>query len=338
MRRTTLVVLIGILVVGLGAYSAFWWIASGKIKLAAGDWAQAAHDKHIDASWQDIRVTGFPFSFRLELSDAVVSDKAAGMPVELRAPLLSASAWPWNYRRFWLAAPNGVTVLAGADDAPVAKFTASAADGAVALALDGSPTVWLTLYRPKVDAAGALSARVADFWITLPAHPPASHTEPDIAGAMLLADLVVPAAPPGFSNTVDEVGLGITVMGDMPAASLRQALAAWRDAGGTLQLDHFDLRWGGIGATASGTLALDGDLQPIASLSGAISGYEQLLNALVAAGRVKASDARTARLVLSMLGHPGPDGHSQISTSFAIQDGEMRLGPAMLGKAPHIDW
>ena len=126
MRRTTLVVLIGILVVGFGAYSAFWWIAAGKIKLAVGDWAQAAHDKHVDASWQDIRVTGYPFSFHLEFGDAVVSDKAAPTSVELRAPLLSASVWPWNLHTFWLAAPSGITAFAGADSAPVAKFTASA--------------------------------------------------------------------------------------------------------------------------------------------------------------------------------------------------------------------
>ena len=338
MRRATIVVLIGILVVGFGAYSAFWWIASGKIKLAAGDWAQAAHDKHIDASWQDIHVTGYPFSFRLELSDAVLSDKAASTPVELRAPLLSASAWPWNYHTLWLSAPGGITVIAGPDSAPVAKVAASAAEGAVALAAGNRPTVWLTLYQPRVDAATTLSARLADFWLVMPEHAPASHTDPDFAGAMLVRDLAVPIAPPEFSKTIDELGLAVTVMGDMPAAPLRQALAAWRDAGGTLELEHFDLRWGAIGATASGTLALDGDLQPIASLSGAVSGYDQLLNALVAAGKVKASDARIAKLALSMLGKPGADGRPQISTSFAIQNGEMQLGPARLGKAPHIDW
>ena len=34
----------------------------------------------------------------------------------------------------------------------------------------------------------------------------------------------------------------------------------------------------------------------------------------------------------------GPDGRPQIATSLTIQNGEMFLGPAKLGKAPRIDW
>jgi hypothetical protein len=148
----------------------------------------------------------------------------------------------------------------------------------------------------------------------------------------------VPVAPPEFSKTVDELGFGVTLMGALPAGPPKEAAAAWRDSGGTLELDHLDLRWGAIGVSGSGTLALDADLQPEGSVSGAISGYDQLLNALVAGGRVKASDARMARLALSMLAKPGPGGRPEIATSFAIQNGQMLLGPARLGPAPHIDW
>jgi hypothetical protein len=338
MRRATIVVLIGILVVAFGAYSAYWWVASGKIKLAAGDWAQVAHQKQIDVSWQDIRVAGYPFAFRLELSDAVLIDKAANPPIELRAPQLSASIWPWDFHDLWLAAPAGFRALAGTGTTPLVKLDADAADGAIAIAGDGGATIWLDLYQPKIDAAEKVSARVASAWIIVPAHPPASHSDPGIAVAALLHDLTLPAAPPEFSKTVDELGFGVTMMGALPAGPLKEAMAAWRDAGGTLELDHLDLRWGAIGLTGSGTLALDGDLQPVGGFSGAISGYDQLLNALVAAGRVKASDARVARMALSLLGKAGPDGRPQISTSFAIQNGEMQLGPAKLGKAPHIDW
>jgi len=337
MRRATILALVGILVVAFGAYSAIWWVAAGKIKLAAGDWAQAVHQRQIDVSWQDIRVAGYPFTFRLELSDVVLADKAPDPAVELRAPQMSASIWPWNFHEVWLDVPSRISLRAGSDSAPIAKLDASAADGALAIAGDKT-TIWLTLYQPKLDATIALSARIVSAWVIVPAHPPASHADPGIAVAAIAHDLVVPVAPPEFSKTVNELGFGLTMMGALPTGPPREAAAAWRDAGGTLELDHLDLRWGAIGATASGTLALDADLQPVASFSGAISGYDQLLNALVAAGRVKASDARGARLALSMLGRVGPDGRPQISTTFAIQDGEMQLGPAKLGKAPHIDW
>jgi hypothetical protein len=337
MRRATILALVGILVVAFGAYSTFWWVAAGKIKLAAGDLAQTAHQKQIDVSWQDIRVAGYPFTFRLELGDVVLSDKAANPPVELRAPQISASIWPWNFHEVWFDARNRLSLRAGSDGAPFAKLDASAAEGALAIAGDKA-TIWLTLYQPKLDATVAVSARSVSAWVIVPTHPPVSHTDLGLAVAAIFHDLALPAAPPEFSKTVDQLGFGVTMMGALPSGPAREAATAWRDAGGTLELDHLDLRWGAIGATASGTLALDADLQPIGSFSGAVSGYDQLLNALVAAGRVKASDARVARLALSMLGRVGPDGRPQISTNFTVQNGEMQLGPAKLGKAPHIDW
>jgi hypothetical protein len=339
MRRSTVFGLIGaVLVIGIGAYTAYWWIAAGKIADAASDWARQAHERQLDVSWQAIRVAGYPFSFRLELTDAVVGDKAASPPTELRAPQISASIWPWNFHDISLGAPGGLAILVGPTQTPLARLGAARAEGTVAAASDGSAIVWLTLHQPKAEAGVALSARTARAWVIVPSHPPESHTEPAIGVAGLIDDLALPAAPPELSKTVDQVGFGITLMGALPSGSLKQAAAQWRDSGGTLELDHLDLRWGAVGVTASGTLALDSDLQPIGGFSGAISGYDQLMNTLVAAGRVKPGDARIARLALALLAKAGPDGRPEISTSFAIQNGEMLLGPAKLGKAPRIDW
>ncbi|MBV8494929.1 MAG: DUF2125 domain-containing protein, partial [Alphaproteobacteria bacterium] len=85
-------------------------------------------------------------------------------------------------------------------------------------------------------------------------------------------------------------------------------------------------------------LALDINLQPIGGFSGSVEGYEELMNALVAAGKMKPSDAQLARIGLAMLAKAGPDGRPAITTSFTIQNGEMFLGPAKLGPAPKISW
>ena len=150
--------------------------------------------------------------------------------------------------------------------------------------------------------------------------------------------LSLPAVPAPFRNPVDEIGLGVTVMGEIPAAPARQAAASWRDSGGTLELDHVAVRWGSLTISGSGTVALDADLQPIGGFSGAIGGYDELLKALVAAGRMRAGDARLAQFALGMLAKAGPDGRPEIATSFTIQNGDMYLGPAKLGKTPRIVW
>ena len=98
------------------------------------------------------------------------------------------------------------------------------------------------------------------------------------------------------------------------------------------------LKWGAVGATASGTIALDQELQPTAAFSGAVSGYDQILTGLVESGQMRATDAGLARIALGLLAKPGLDGTPEIKTAFAIRNGQMFLGPAKLGKAPRLSW
>jgi hypothetical protein len=340
MRRSTVLGLAGaVLVIGIGAYTAFWWIAAGKIEDAATGWRETAHQQKIDASWQGMRVTGYPLSFRLELSDVALRNIATLPQVELRAPTLSANVHPWNFRAATLAAPDGLGATLGPAAVPLAKVDAEHASGAVALADDGTTTVWLSLYQAKAQAGVAVAARAAHFWATLPSRPPAAHQDPSLTFAASLRELALPAVPPGFSPAIDDLGFGVTVQGAMPSGgSLAQSAAAWSKDGGTIELDRLHMRWGDMEINGSGTLALDNDLQPVGGFSGGVAGFDQLLSALVASGRVKASDARVARLALAMLAKAGPDGRPEIATSFTIQNGEMFLGPAKLGKAPRIDW
>ena len=196
----------------------------------------------------------------------------------------------------------------------------------------------MTLSKPSAEAGLRLAAGDADLWLRLPPHPPQAHTDPALGLALALREVSLPSVPAPLKNPVDEISLGVTVMGAIPAGSARPAAAAWRDAGGTLEVDHFGLRWGELAITASGTAALDAELQPEAAFSGGVEGYDSLMTALVAAGRLRESDARLARLGLTLLARPGPDGRPEIRTSFAIQNGQMFFGPAKLGPAPRINW
>ena len=126
--------------------------------------------------------------------------------------------------------------------------------------------------------------------------------------------------------------------GVIPSGKLADAAAAWRDAGGTIQLDSLRINWGALGATATGTIALDQELQPIGGFSGAVQGYDQILTALAQNGQIRATDAGLARIALTMLAKTGPDGKPEIRTAFTIQNGQMFLGPAKLGKAPRLTW
>lgn len=330
-----------LVVAGFGAYSIFWWIAAGRLAEGVAAWAQAAQGRKLAVSWQELRVAGYPFWFRVELSNAQFRDGALGPAAEVTAPRVWGSARPWNFRDWRLAAPDGVQAGFGPPDSRLASLAAHAAGGAVALAGDGGAAIWLTLGGVTGTSAipgTNLAAEAARFWVILPAAPPRTHLQRNAAFAADLRHLTIPQSLPSFGYPIDDLAFGLTVMGPIPPGSPRAAAAAWSNDGGTIELDHFHLGWGGLGINASGTLALDQDLQPIGGFSGTVTGYDTLLAALVSAGRIRAGDARIARVALAMLAKAGPDGKPQIATSFTIQDGAMFLGPARLGALPRIPW
>lgn len=339
-RRTRLGLIIAalLLIVAAGGYTAFWFIVAGKLKQGFAQWAQSEKAQQLDVSWQGLQIGGFPFAFAIKLSDTVLRGQGVNPPTEIRLPRLTGSARPWNFRVWHLSAPQGLTTVAGPEGKPVATLTGRAATGAVSVMADGGSRVWLSVDALSVESGEKIAARNADFWLILPPHAPATHTDSNLALAADLHELKLPRAPSPFRDLLDELAFGVTIKGAIPPGPPRQAAAAWRDEGGTAELDNLTLRWGQVVVTGSGTLALDGNLQPIGGFSGAVEGYDELMNALVAAGKMKPSDAQLARIGLAMLAKAGPDGRPAITTSFTIQNGEMFLGPAKLGPAPRISW
>lgn len=330
-----------------GAYTAFWFVAAARAPAGLDRWAQSLRAHDLDLSWRAVNVGGFPLAFRLELRDALLRDVAPTRPGEVRVPLLTASAVPWHPHVWRLAAPQGLTAATEpGKEAPNGKLTVRSAEGAIVVSnltagSEGGATLWFGVAGPAAEVQGAnIAARQAYFWLILPPHPPQSHTDPAAAFAVDAWDLALPfAPPPPLQNPIGEVGFGVTILGQIPRdASPREAATAWRDAGGTIELDHFDLRWGALAIRGSGTAALDPDLQPSGAFSGAVAGYPQLLSALVATGRIRRGDAGIAEMALAFLSRTGPDGRPEIRTSLTIQDGRVYLGPARLGPAPHIDW
>jgi hypothetical protein len=341
MRRPTRLGLAAaaVLLVSLGAYTAYWLIAAKRITDGVTAWAQAERADKIDVSWHSIGVAGFPFACRVALDNAVLRDGRLTPSPEVRIPTLSASVRPWDFRSWRLMAPAGLSAaLAGGGERPPIKLTARTTDGVLTVDPEAGTSLWLNSQDVSVEAGEAVPISSADAWVILPANPARSHNDPALGVALDLHQVQLPGMTSVLDDTIDELALGITIKGAVPPGKLAQAASEWRDAGGTVVLDNLHLNWGGVGATASGTIALDRELQPIGGFSGAIEGYDQILTGLVQSGRMRAADAGLARLALAMLAKAGPDGRPEIKTAFTIQNGQMFLGPAKLGKAPRIAW
>jgi hypothetical protein len=340
MRRRTRYGLAAVaaLAVLIGGYSAYWAVVARGIETGIAAWALSVRERQVDASWQALGVGGFPVRFRIELKDAALRDRSVDPAPELRVPALSGSAAPWDLGDWRLDAPAGLIGLAGTGGRLPLRLQAPRADGAVHLGAAGGGTLWLRLPKASVEGGAGVRIGAALLWITLPPQPPRGHIEPNFGVAVDLRPVELPAAARALGDSIEELAFGITVKGALPSGNLVRSVAAWRDAGGTVELNNLDLRWGGLEATATGTIALDQELQPIGGFSGAVEGYDRILLALVQAGRMPAAEAGLAQLALTMLAKAGPDGRPQIATSFTIQNGQMYLGPAKLGPAPRLAW
>jgi hypothetical protein len=328
-----------LLLILLGAYTAYWLIVVEQIKNGVTAWAQAERAEKIDVSWERIGVGGFPFACRVSLTTATLRDRRLSPAPELRLPMLVGEARPWDFANWRLDASEGLSAALAAGGArPPVKLTAQNVAGVLATGPQADTILWLHLGDIDVEAGETIAARSADAWVVVPAKPPQVHTEPAIGVAVSLRQLKLASVIPILGNMIDELALALSVKGAIPGGRLVQAISEWRDAGGTIELDNLQVKWGELGATASGTIALDRELQPMGGFSGAIQGYDQILAALALSGRMRAADAGLARLALAMLAKAGPDGKPAITTAFTIQNGQMFLGPAKLGKAPRIVW
>src|SRR5579863_941618 len=113
-RRTGLGLASAVLLLALaGAYTAYWFVAAGRVKEGAGQWAGSLRAQNLDLSWNALRVGGFPLAFRVELSEVRLRPNSPGGTAapgaELHLPVLSGSARPWNFRAWRLAAPDGLS-------------------------------------------------------------------------------------------------------------------------------------------------------------------------------------------------------------------------------------
>ncbi|NNE85424.1 MAG: DUF2125 domain-containing protein, partial [Alphaproteobacteria bacterium] len=118
-----------------------------------------------------------------------------------------------------------------------------------------------------------------------------------------------------------------------------EALTAWRDGGGTVEVASIELQWNTLRITANGTLALDGELQPVGSFATRIAGLEDFITAMEEGGVLSSSDASIARITLAVLTRASDDGGPpRAEIPITLQDRIVRLGPVALIQLPPIVW
>jgi hypothetical protein len=244
---------------------------------------------------------------------------------------------------------------------------AIAAEGMQRLRLGDLPEIPYTADRLHADIPlePGVPAHVADIVVrNLRAGMPAGK---DATGGLTVGLVQVhgevrPAAPQGepalaFTASAEAIGLPPNLSwalgGRISSLSVDGALdgplprvpgfarraSAWRDGGGTLEIQRLALGWGPLGLTGSATLALDMHLQPMGTGTARIVGYAETLDALAASGAVTRNAAMAAKALSALIARaPEDGGKPEIEVPLTLQDRTLSIRQIPLARIPEMTW
>lgn len=356
MRRALLLVAAA-LTATLGGYALYWHIAAGTLADGIERWAAERRAEGYEIAYDAPAIGGFPFHLEARLDSPVIGSpepgpETGGQRWRWAGPRLTLHARPWTPLDAQASAPgrHDLEIWDGTEPRRYV-LDATTAEGRASFGGDGRVSAASARFTDLLIAEEGhddrnLLAETASLAVEPGAPEGGDHTQPSLSFQFALGGLVLPpdAATP-LGREVEALEIAGAVLGridvpqEAPDARLRDALARWRDDGGTLDLASVIAHWGELHLSGSGTFALDGTLQPIGAMSTTISGHDAVIDALVADGVVTPRDGGLAKILLAVLSRPSPvDGAPELTAPLTFQDGYLWVGPARLVRLPVIDW
>ncbi len=337
-------------------YACYWMVAADGLRRGLFVWADDRRAEGWAVAFDEPSVGGFPLRLRTELRNVRLAPPDGWW--RWRGPPVRAETRPWRPRIVRLAFPGDHRLaLAGRGRPRELRLRFGAARATARFRANGAVAgLSARINRIEADDGIRIGSLRWSFAAPRPGAAPDAGPGPKPSGARLALsasrfehpglerrEFVLPGRIDRPLPPIDRLDAELALIGDLDieAAGIGRAaaaLAAWRDAGGTIELDRLRVVWPPLTLEADGAFALDGALQPIGAMSARLRGYEEAIDALVEAGRLRASAALAARVVLGQGARRAPDGESSAALPLTLQDRRFSIGPIRLPPLPRIDW
>jgi len=338
-----LIAAVVLLAVLIAAYGAYWRYVAQQLEIGVVAWAeqQRALGNQVAFAWDGIG--GFPFRFSATFRDPAILWHTPRGDVAWKGAALDASMAPWNLRAIAIrSAGRHDASVRMVGDASDWRLSTTGFEGNVTLHDSGAlQGINVALQQPDATLADGttLSGERASFLLDLPATPPADFNAPLGRVALDVKRLALPAGTRLLTeDPVDSLTVDATVKGPVPPTPLKDALAAWRDAGGVVELHNFGFAQGPLAVSGNATLALDANLQPEGAGTVTTSGLSSALEILIKDGLIPPDRALAARATVRALEKPGADGRPQATLGLSLQNRTVSFGPVPLAKLQRIEW
>ncbi|KIL97963.1 hypothetical protein CCC_01024 [Paramagnetospirillum magnetotacticum MS-1] len=320
---------------GCGGYTAYWFHVAGQLRKGIEDFAASrrADGWHLD--YGPVALFGFPGQIGLDLG-----------ALNLSTP--SGLAWSSDGVRLRLPGldPMGPVLDLGTSHTLAMgnewRGIVTTTGATVRLRVDGDGDLHdfafeagrLALEQPGAGPLTAERLAIRYEWL----NPPDPGHEKPSAGFALNAqgvEMGLPADLP-FNRRLDLVRVEGRIMGTIPDTAPLSALAAWSNAGGTVELDKLAVDWAPLSLEADGTFAFDPMLQPLIATTARIRGWKEVVSRLVEAKLMEPGMASAAEILLAILARPDPQGRPTLTLSVTVQDGDLYAGQVKLLRLPPL--
>jgi len=325
-RRRILLISLAVVAALAAAWSGLWFWAAATLDQAVARWVEQERERGTAISYQGPEIAGFPVRLVASFDEPEV---VTGEGWRWQGPRVVGHAAVWAPLDLRAGSSGDHHLLFG--DELMADATLRNGTALVSLTRRGdieSATVELTglaIDGPLIGRSTAdyLRARVA---------PRPGAGPPALSLSAAATNLVLPERVEGaLGRTIAHAAGEATLAPPLPPGKPRDALALWRDAGGTLDVHHLDLSWGPLTLDGDGTLSLDDQLRPLGAFTARITGLVKTLDALARAGVIKPGQALAVKVAFMALGGGNnQDGEPDVALPITLQEGFLFLGPIPL--------
>jgi len=326
-------------------WSAAWLALARGLDSGIEGWVRDRRAEGWTTEYEPYAIKGFPFRWRARIGRPRLSH---GRGFSWSGPWIELGWAPWHPRSvaLWTAGSHRLQLI---DVGGPYRLAADEISGRLGFGeggiveridLDGNAVI---LNRPGDTPDGA-TIRVdrailrADLRPDAPSIP--GTPSPWLSFDADLLGLTLPqTVRTALGRTIGRIAAEAMVTGSPPAARPVEALTAWRDQGGTVEFSKLSIGWGPLAATGSGTLALDGALQPEGAFTARVAGYGETIDLLGQARALTPNQAMVARLTLGALARtPAGGDRPEVTVAVGLQSRTLSVGPVPLLTLPRIDW
>ena len=333
---------VGTIAIAVAGYSGYWFLAAGEIGDRIDDWAEKQRAQGLEIEHDGTFVSGFPFRFEVTLKEPRVHDTRNGWRWATGMLRAEASSWDFSEVTVFPDRHNSVQVLL--EGGEWHDIDARIDDGRLVVKVDEERRIReiaFDLRGTEVDGVWPQqTARVGSLQANGLAIDDDGSGEEVLKTSIAVRDAVLPSdLAEGLGETLDFLDIDASVVGSIPSErGTNEAITAWRDGGGTLELNDFRVRWGPLGVESAGTIALDAAMRPIAALTADIIGYGDVIDALIMSNMIPLGDAFIAKVAFNMLAEKPEDGGPPVLRGVPVtaQDGTLSVATIKVAKLPPL--